>query len=168
MPAPLASPLSSPPYVSAVDAFQANNGTPLWHHQLSALRLGLIKAGGVLYTFDLYGGYIDALQASDGTILWSHQEQVSNPQPQIFADDERVYLVNSASIKVLKASDGGVVWSKTYQNGNILFKLANGIVYVATSAGPLNSSVCAQQASTGMQLWCRQVSDAVELAVGTA
>ena len=157
------------PYVSAVEAFRAKDGTPLWHHQLSALRSGLIKVGGMLYTFDLYGGYIDALQASDGTILWSHHERVSNQQPQIFADDERVYLVNSASIEVLKASDGGVVWSKTYQNGNILFRLANGIVYVTTGADPQNSSVCAQQANTGIQLWCRQVSDVVELlAVGTA
>lgn len=102
---------------ATLSAFDTNNGTRLWHVDLTpenedsgALGGGLAIENGVVYATTGYGN-VHALNASDGSEVWRRNIGLPFRAPPTAADG-RVFVISyDNQLHALSASDGEVLWT---------------------------------------------------------
>jgi len=147
---------------NGITAFQASNGTQLWHypsHGYTSLLSSTVN--GVIYAssnVDKGPGTIYALRASDGVVLW-HYTASSSIYLQGILDGVVYADADDGTLVALRISDGHLLWQRALDGTINQFVPENGVIYATTlkitypSASAPGAASLPQTLSIGALLW---------------
>jgi outer membrane protein assembly factor BamB len=158
-------------------AFNAQNGTLMWHHVIGVDQT-FTANNGIVYlevsSNDVYTpGSVTALRGSDGHFLWSY---TTDPIAMLVANN--VLYVQSAHqqtpsdqggnkqyklLLALNATNGHLLWSVNVDNdgpSSLVFS-NNLVILYRTITQPNAAEFCAYRSSNGSRAWCTSGKEGV-------
>jgi outer membrane protein assembly factor BamB len=152
-----------------VYALHAKTGALIWQHPTSELAFLLTVAQGDVYFVsggnNPYALNAYALNATTGAVVWQSQATFGTVPVALFANNGVLYVETDPDVGVfsaLNASNGTLLWTYIDHSGSDdpSFVLVQGMFYFASSqtSGRSGASLCAVEASNGLQIWCHDYS----------
>lgn len=170
---------ASVPAYAVLNAFNASDGTELWHKTFSGQSLVNTPqiVDGMLYTVSTVDNkganppdrhsYVYAFDAQNGDLRWRSSEIKAYVSIAPTVTNGTVYVGSNAlgtagpAVYAFRASDGSLAWEKAATSSvDTCMLVGNGAVYVAeaTSFSNVTEPVLALDASNGSLRWSHQLA----------